>query len=428
MPPAVAVAASGGRDSTALLHATARAARDLGLEVHALHVHHGLVDDADAWLERLRAQCRRWRAAGLPVHFHCTRLEGRPARGDSVEAWARRGRYAALASMARDAGCTLVLLAHHRRDQAETLLLQALRGGGPAGLAAMPVIAVREGLTWARPWLAQPRASIEAYVRRHRLRCSDDASNADPRFARNRLRHEVWPALAAAFPDAEARLAAAASRAAEAAALIDEVASQDATAAFDGPALRIEHWRALSAPRRAALLRHWLRWVCGDAPDTLVRRLLAGLPAAGAARWPAPGGECRAYRGRLTFEPAPAASPATPERRDLSRPGSHAVPAFGGTLLVQRCRRGGIAVERLRDAELRPRGGGETFQAAPRAAARSLKKQYQAAGVPAWQRSGPLVFERGELLFVPGLGADARALAAPGAPQCRLRWVPATSG
>ena len=157
MPPAVAVAASGGRDSTALLHATARAARDLGLEVHALHVHHGLVADADAWLERLEAQCRRWRAAGLPVHFHSTRLDGRPARGESVEAWARRERYQALAAMARHAGCALVLLAHHRRDQAETFLLQALRGAGPAGLAAMPRRAERAGLTWARPWLAQPR-------------------------------------------------------------------------------------------------------------------------------------------------------------------------------------------------------------------------------------------------------------------------------
>lgn len=430
MPPAVAVAASGGRDSTALLHATARAARDLGLEVHALHVHHGLVADADAWLERLEAQCRRWRAAGLPVHFHSTRLDGRPARGESVEAWARRERYQALAAMARHAGCALVLLAHHRRDQAETFLLQALRGAGPAGLAAMPRRAERAGLTWARPWLAQPREAIEAYVHRHRLRYSDDASNVDGRFARNRLRQQPWPALVRDFPDAEARLAAAAARAAEAAALVEEVAALDAAAACDGAALRLDRWQSLSDARRRALLRFWLRTACGDAPDSLVDRLVAELPHAGAARWPSPDGECRAYRGLLRFEPAAHATgaDAAPLRKDLSIPGRHALPAFGGTLVVRRCRAGGIAVARLRGAELRPRTGGESFQGAPRSTARSLKKQYQAAGVPAWSRGGPLVFDGDALLFAPGLGHDARSLAPPGAPQCRLAWEPTTSG
>ncbi|MFY9514233.1 MAG: ATP-binding protein, partial [Rubrivivax sp.] len=105
---AVAVAASGGRDSTALLHATARAASALGLEVHALHVHHGLVAEADAWLQQVQTQCRRWRAAGLPLHFHAQRLNSQPGAGDSVEAWARRERYRALAAMAQAAGCSLV--------------------------------------------------------------------------------------------------------------------------------------------------------------------------------------------------------------------------------------------------------------------------------------------------------------------------------
>jgi len=134
----VAVAASGGRDSTALLHATCRAARELGLEVVALHVHHGLMPQADAWLDHVRRQCARWSKTGLPVRFRAQVLAGQPGRGASVEAWARHKRYAALASMAHDEGIGLVLLAHHRSDQAETFLLQALRGSGPAGLSAMP--------------------------------------------------------------------------------------------------------------------------------------------------------------------------------------------------------------------------------------------------------------------------------------------------
>ncbi|MFO1273421.1 MAG: tRNA lysidine(34) synthetase TilS [Rubrivivax sp.] len=429
MPFAVAVAASGGRDSTALLHATAVAARRHGGEVHALHVHHGLVADADEWLVRLREQCRRWRRSGLPVEFHATRLEGRPARGESVEAWARRGRYRALAAMAREAGCAMVLLAQHRRDQAETLLLQALRGGGPAGLAGMPAVAEREGLLWLRPWLYLPREAVEDYVRRHRLRYSDDASNADPRYARNRLRAQVWPALARAFGDAEPQLAAAAQRAAEAAAALSELAALDAgRCVVEGTLLRDE-WLRLSEARRTLLLRHWLHGVAGDAPESLVERLAGELPSVRQGRWPAPGGECRLYRGGLGYarvlDPAGVPPAATqPMTMDLSRPGRHAVAPWQGHFVVRRCRAGGIAAERLRRAELRPRAGGESFQLEPGAMARSLKKQYQARGVPAWRRGGPLLFDGGLLLYAPALGIDARARAPAGEPQLQVEWEP----
>jgi len=296
MRDAVAVAASGGRDSTALLHCTARAARDLGVGVHALHVHHGLMPQADAWLAHVRAQCRRW-----GVVFAATHVQGRPAPAESVEAWARRERYRALGAMAREAGCSLVLLAHHRRDQAETLLLQALRGGGPAGLAAMPRTARRDGLTWARPWLDLPREAIEAYVRRHRLSFVDDASNDDDRFARNRLRRQVWPALAQAFPAAEAHLVASARRAAESAAALAELAALDAGAVLtpDGH-LEVARWTSLTSARRALLLRRWLADEAGGAPDSLVQRLLAELPGArGGSRWPAPAGVLQLVRGVL---------------------------------------------------------------------------------------------------------------------------------
>jgi len=160
----IAVAYSAGRDSTALLHATACAARELGVEVVALHVHHGLMKEADAWLRFAGQQVERWREAGLPVNLVSTRLGGKPSKGDSVEAWARRERRVALAHMAQAAGASAVLLAHHRRDQAETVLLQALRGAGPAGLAAMPRAVERDGLWWLRPWLDQPREAIEFSV------------------------------------------------------------------------------------------------------------------------------------------------------------------------------------------------------------------------------------------------------------------------
>ena len=282
----VAVAVSGGRDSTALLHCTAHAALALGLQVHALHVHHGLHADADAWAQQVEKQVQRWAKRGLPVHFHLHRVNDSPRPGDSVEAWARQRRYAALASMAQQANCTLVLLAHHRRDQAETVLLQALRGAGPAGLSAMPRMSEREGLMWARPWLDQPRQSIEAYVRRHRLAYVDDRSNNDIRFARNRLRQSVWPAFEAAFPDAEISLVAVAQQAQDARVCLEEIAGLDLAVVADETGFKLKPWLALSEPRRINVLRAWLAQVLpSGVPRALLQRLMLELPPGRGAVW-----------------------------------------------------------------------------------------------------------------------------------------------
>jgi tRNA(Ile)-lysidine synthase len=106
-------------------------------------------------------------------------------------------------------------------------------------------------------------------------------------------------------------------------------------------------------------------------------------------------------------------------------PGLVALPAWGGSLLVEAVDSGGVALQRLAEARLCLREGGEQFQRTPKGTARSLKKQYQAAGLAAWQRGGPLLYCGEQLVFVPGLGLDARALAPAGVPQVRLRWLPA---
>ena len=419
--PRVAVAASGGRDSTALLHCVVRSAAGLGIEVVALHVHHGLVPAADAWLQQVRDQCRRWGAA-----FVSRRLEGRPPPGASVEAWARGERYLALAAMAREAGCSLVLLAHHRRDQAETWLLQALRGAGPAGLSSMPRQAWRQDLAWARPWLDQPRQAIDAYVRRHRLRFVDDASNANPRFARNRLRTAVWPALLAAFPNAETTLAEAALRAQEAAALASEVATLDLAPLRQGAGLRVEAWQALPSARRRNALRAWLAGaLAAPVPESLVQRLFSELRASGSGRWPAPAAEVRLHRGVLAMAmPLPLRQPREPATIDLHRPGVWALPGWHGRFEVRAATEGGTLPDTLRSVTAREREGGESFRLAPRGRARSLKKQFQARGLAAWDREGPLLYTAaGDLLFVPGLGIEAGHLAAAGERQLTLSWV-----
>jgi tRNA(Ile)-lysidine synthase len=422
----VAVAWSGGRDSTALLHATLVAALPLCIEVVALHVHHGLSAHADAWLAHCEAQCRRWKRRGLPVRLCVERVAARPARGESVEAWARQVRYRALRRMAQEQGATLVLLAHHRRDQAETLLLQALRGAGVAGLAGMPRQVQRDGVTWARPWLAEGRDAIEAYARRHRLQHVDDDSNADVRFARNRLRLEVWPKLVDAFPQAEATLADSAAWAQEAAANVADLAAVDLAALEQGDAsLALAGLQALPAHRQRNALRHWLRRRTDTVPPaSLLQRMERELAARGTQRWPVPGGELRSHRGRLSFAAAAvrAAAPTPESRLCIEKAGRHALPGWGGTLIVRRVRSGGVPFAWLAQLDLRAREGGERFQAGVGRPPRSLKKQYQSAGIPQWQRDGPLLYGGGQLVFVPGLGIDARVFGLPGQAQARLEW------
>lgn len=428
----IAVAWSGGRDSTALLHATLVAAASLGVEVLALHVHHGLSPNADTWVAHCEQQCRRWARRGLVLRLFVTRLEGGPPRGESIEAWARRERYRALRRMALEQGAGTVLLAHHRLDQAETVLIQALRGGGVAGLAGMPRETEREGLRWLRPWLAHGIDEIAAYVRRHRLRHIEDESNADARFARNRLRLQVWQAIEQAFPSAQSTLADAAAWAQEASACLDELARDDLASAASAKGLSVAAWRELSTARRSNALRHWLRGQLGQpAPASLVTRLMDELGRAKQGRWPVERGQLRVYRGHLSWisEAITEALHQGPETNlSLRRAGRHPLPGWGGRLVVSRVRDGGVPLAWLGHLELRARTGGEQFQAGIGRPPRSLKKQYQAQGVPAWERGGPLVYSGGQLVFVPGLGLDARVIGLPGQPLVKLRWEPSAAG
>jgi len=424
----IAVAWSGGRDSTALLHATLIEAVPLGAKVFALHVHHGLSPNADAWLSACEAQCVRWVKRGLPVVFASARLTTSPAQGESVEAWARQARYRALRAMAVANGVSVVWLAHHRRDQAETFLLQALRGAGMAGLAGMPTSVERDGITWQRPWLSKPREDIEAYMRRHRLRHIEDESNGDPRFARNRLRLDVWPALAGAFDQAEASLATAAGWANEARTALDELAALDLGHVVNDGGLQVVPWLALSGARRSNALRAWLLAQTGrPAAASLSVRLLEELPEKRSARWPVDGGELRLYRGSLIFSGRMTALGSAAPRREtllsVRRAGRYPLPGWDGRLHVERTSGEGVPLAWLAHLELRPRIGAEQFQSGLGRPPRSLKKQFQSAGVPEWNRAGPLLYSGGQLVFVPGLGLDARVLGFPGQPLVTLRWV-----
>lgn len=428
-PPLVAVATSGGRDSTALMHATLRQMAAMGGRVLALHVHHGLHADADEWAAHVARQCRRWAQAGWPAEFKMQRLAGQPGPGDSVEAWARKGRYQALAEMAREANCEVILLAHHRRDQAETVMLQALRGAGAAGLAAMPAQIHRDGLWWCRPWLGQSSSAIDAYVRRWQLKHIEDTSNQDPRQDRNRLRMKVWPALLEAFPHAEDRLGEVARQGALHQSLVDEIAALDLALLLGPDGLNVRRWMGLSEVRRRFVLRAWWMQAQPDqgASHHLLERLLQDLPRSETGTWPAGQGlNVRLYRGRLLCAADhPADVPAELNGGPLKLgPGDWPLPQWRGVLKVAPTQQGGVGPELLAALELRSRNGGEKFQLHMQGPERSLKKQFQAMAVPAWQRHGPLLWAGEQLVFVPGLGVDARHQSPAGTAQWSLSWCP----
>ncbi|QRR36454.1 tRNA lysidine(34) synthetase TilS [Hydrogenophaga sp. YM1] len=253
----IGIACSGGADSVALL--LAAHARWPGRCV-ALHVHHGLQAAADGF-----EACVREVAASLGLPVHVARVDARHAPGQSPEDAARLARYAALAGLARDRGIGWVLLAQHGDDQAETVLLALSRGAGLPGLSAMPEAFERHGQRFGRPWLGVPAHTLrEALIARDQ-RFVDDPSNGDERYTRNRIRAQLMPAWARAFPGYRAALARSAAHAAQAQRLLDELAALDLAATGEPP--RIVALQGLSRDRQANTLRHWLRRAHGVAPS-----------------------------------------------------------------------------------------------------------------------------------------------------------------
>lgn len=437
--PAVAVACSGGPDSMALLWVVWRCAGQMGLRTHALHVQHRLQTVARDWPDFIARECARWsrRHPELePIRLHVQSLKGRPLQGQSVEAWAHEGRHAALQSMALQHGIDLLLLAHHRADQAETFLLQALRGAGPQGLAAMPARQWRQGVCWARPFLGHSRQAVRGVLVQAKLHSVDDPSNADTALARNALRHRVLPALQTAFPQAEAALAAAALRCAQSLETTQLGVQADwlrcgLAEPFDARVweLNLSAWSAVSAARRSLMLRTW--WsACGvQAPSSLVDAVsVHAFDPSRPQRWPIDEAhELRWYRGVLSVSPrrmvrvqrstarsAPGVEPpaTTPEPLQwlARRGGSKRLPGWGGSLTLRRAgpAEHGADLAFPLALQLRARSSEDRFRLTPKGSPRTLKKQFQARAVPVWDRLGPVATDlQGQLLWVPGLGWDA---------------------
>ena len=256
----IAVAYSGGADSTALLVELARrfagapAAAPTG--PFAFHVHHGLQPAADRFVRHGEDFCRAL-APLAPVRFVFEHLHIELPPGASVEAQAREARYAALAAMAKEHGVATVLLAQHADDQVETMLIALSRGAGIAGLSGMAPSFERDGVRFERPLLDVPGPAIRAWLAECGIPFVDDPSNNDERFTRNRVRKRVLPVLERALPAFRATFARSARLVRQAQELIAEVGADDLRHTGDPPA--IAALQRMSRARQANVLRHWLR-------------------------------------------------------------------------------------------------------------------------------------------------------------------------
>lgn len=450
------VAFSGGLDSQVLLHALTARRACLPAPLTALHVNHNLQPEAPAWAEHCREAC-----AALGVELRVLSVQARAPAGESPEAAARAARYRALAAAVPPGG--VLLTAHHQDDQAETLLLQLLRGAGPKGLAAMPAAKCpadrprfpRHGNRGLSPLILRPlldvsRDALQAYAREHALTWIEDPSNARTDYDRNFLRQEILPRLRARWPSAGATLARAASHQAEAAQLLEELAELDGgqrtvssqtsvlgdrprfaqhekrgLSPLESP-LSVSALLRLSRPRRANLLRHWLHEHGAPMPSAAVLEridcdLLAAAPDAqplvcwGAVR-------LRRYRAHLYLDDV--YEEGDPSRCLTWLP-DQPLPLVGGVLSAVPAVGRGVALRQLAGGALqvRFRQGGESLCPAGRREHHTLKHLFQEAGVPPWERARvPLVYHDATLLAVAGYWICDGFQASPDEPGLRFMW------
>jgi tRNA(Ile)-lysidine synthase len=437
----ILIGLSGGVDSVVLLHQLHQLAPRFDWQLSALHVHHGISPNADAWAAFCADFC-----ATLGVPLHIERVNIAPLRSEhGVEAAARQLRRAAFARFE----CDFVALAHHADDQAETVLLQLLRGAGVRGASAMGEggrekrEAGRGKGRIVRPLLTASRADILEYASTHNLRWIEDESNQDDHYPRNFLRQHITPRLAEKFPAYRQTLARSAQHFAEASQLLDELAQLDA--GDMRATLAIAQLQTLNPARAKNLLRYFLDQHGAPMPQTvqldeMLRQLLTARQDAAVCveygDW-----QVRRYQGKLY------ALPALPDfKKDFVLPwqGESELnwQPLNARLIFERAADNlrirfdddnvqmnahqqpcVIALNNTDSLTLRLRQGGETLRPHPQSPTRTVKNLLQERSIPPWLRARlPLVYCGGRLVAVVGAigAAQIEPRAAPH-PHARLR-------
>lgn len=411
-PQQLCVAFSGGRDSSVLLHSLARWVPTQAPDspsLRAVHVDHGMQAASPLWARQCHAQAAQW-------SVDCAVLSVQVCNdGRGPEAAARRARYNALAQHLQPG--EVLVTAHHQGDQAETVLLQLLRGAGVDGLAAMPNQTERNGFRHWRPALAVSADAIAAYAERHALAWIDDPSNQDRQMRRNWLRHEILPQLRVHHPQLDQQLARTAAQMAEARQQLREQAQQwlQPLLLDGGQGLDLQGLDAHRPADQKLILRRWLR-AQGPSAGQL-DRVIEELIHAGPDRQPVLAlseVQLRRFRGGLWRMPP--LSGVQPGMRQSLVAGHLALPGGAGALTVD----GPNSL--LQGLEWSFAGGGERIRPAGTEHHRSLKQLHQAAGIPPWIRERTPLIWRGEQLLSVGGYWNSEAFEAMRAAGLALRW------
>jgi tRNA(Ile)-lysidine synthase len=407
----IGIALSGGLDSVVLLDTVCKAIQANSsaepTEVWVFHIHHGLQKPADQWLEFCEKLAKQYR-----VHFDFRLLHFADQSQGNIEARARAERYEALTDLCVEHGIEDLLLAHHQNDQAETVLLQLLRGSGVAGLSGMPLSRLNasqgDPITLWRPLLNQSRADLEVYAKENKLKWVEDPSNQNTRYRRNAIRKEIIPRLEKIQPGAIANLARSADLLAHSQVLLDRLARLDGKGILQGKNLKLTPLLELAKidkPAANNLLRYWLR--LNDLAMPSQERLeswwsdLIAVKADSSLEWLHD--EANIYLWRSVLQVA---------SRKFSQWVFQDVPARSKLLglpadWVNRARSEGLIEEKLRQ-------GAEKIQIKPNTPRKSLKNLFQESATPPWERLTPLLYINNELVAVAGVGVSYPHLASTG--------------
>ena len=404
---------SGGLDSTVLLHWLSKQQTELGFQLSAVHVHHGLSPNADTWAEHASQIAQQ-----LDINCTVARISLANLNGQGIEGGARKARYAVFAEQT----CDAILLAHHQNDQSETLLINLLRGSGPAGLAAMPTSRpLNPHIDLLRPLLHLPRAELLQYAQLHDLEWIEDESNTNTEFKRNKIRHELVPLLESINPKAISTIARSAIHQSDASAILLERAQEDLSHCNQHGALLLAELEKLSPARQRNLLHYWLSThditLELRAFDELLRVVFsAAADACPALVWR--NAAIRRYRGALHVTRASLS--AGPEQDRQLVDAAFIADWFGTLEWVQN--EHGIAEHFLANGyRIAGRSGGESLKLAHNRPTRSLKAQCQAVGIAPWLReTTPLIYINQQFAAMPGLGVHAEFQATEG----QVAWLP----
>lgn len=409
------VAFSGGPDSTALLHALAQLPEARARGLRALHVDHGMNPQSPDWVEHCLRFCD---TLNLPCDV--LRVQVELDTGLGLEAAARHARYTAFAAQLQQG--EFLLLAHHRDDQAETVLLKLLRGAGPDSLGGMHALRpFALGQLW-RPLLELSRKQLLDYVEAEQLPCINDPSNSDTRLARNHLRHDILPRLERLWPQAVDSIvhSAALSRAAADVLRVQWLAVFDTLRDPATNTVDAAGWLALHPALREPLLDHWLHALGLPAPTTAQRQQIEHQCNARAGQQPCVqwrGAELHIWRGRLW---AQSPQPSVDSEWTTTWRGEALLLPDGGTLSLVDAH-----ARLIEPIDVRLRQGGERIKPAGDTYTRELRDLFQQAMIPPWRRPGvPLLYAGGEIIGVADRWMTARGNAIFDQAGALPRWSP----